>query len=145
MQIEYSAARILWSHQHSQTNNFWNEFSIIRTMAQLRKKKFKNTLENQSLRWRLISVKWVIKLRWNCSASIVWKQKHFLKKWEIKDKQNDSKYLPFVGGGIEAFHVKYGGDSIEAADSKHHLIYHLEKMGGVGCNRDLKQVDVYLK
>lgn len=38
-------------------------------------------------------------------------------------------YLPFVGGGIEAFHVKYGGDSIEAADSKHHLVYHLVKKG----------------
>lgn len=48
--------------------------------------------------------------------------------------------LPFVGGGVKTFHVKNGGDSIEAADSKHHLVYYLEKTGGERCNHDLKQV-----
>ena len=33
---------------------------------------------------------------------------------------------PLVGGGIEAFHVKNGGHSIESTDRKNHLIYHLE-------------------
>lgn len=54
--------------------------------------------------------------------------------------------LPFVGGGVKTFHVKNGGDSVEAADSKHHLVYYLEKTGGVRCNHDLKQVcTLYLK
>lgn len=33
---------------------------------------------------------------------------------------------PLVGGGIEAFHVENGGNSIESAYRKHHLIYHLK-------------------
>lgn len=54
--------------------------------------------------------------------------------------------LPFVGGGVKTFHVKNGGDSVEAADSKHHLVYYLGKTGGVRCNHDLKQVcTLYLK
>lgn len=72
-----------------------------------------------------------IKIKLQCIDSL--KTETFLAKMERKTNRMTSS-LPFVGGGVKAFHVKYGGNSIEAADSKYHLIYYLEKRGGVRCN-----------